>query len=410
MRKDRSKWHLRIWTIALILGITLGLIGWRQLITRMEKADPVNEKVDSSSEVVYVSEQQLKQISTDLIKEDLVTVDRKATGKVGFNEDRLTPVFTPYSGRVSELLANKGDAVKAGQPLVVLESPDYVAAQNDLATARSDVAKSRIGLKSAEIAAERARTLHNQEAIATKELQQTEADLARAQDELRRAEATLRAVENRILLFGKNPEDLASLGEHVDRRVVLRAPIPGIIVDRKIGPGQYVKPDSPDPIFLISDLTTLWVLVDVYESDLAATRLNTSVEVSVAAYSDRVFPARISFISPTVDPATRTVRVRCLVSNSDGLLKPEMFATVKIGSATQQRTALVPATAIIVDGDDSVVFVADGPARFLRRRIQVGHQVDRGAFVVDSGLRPGEAVATRGALLLNELGKSHSNR
>src|SRR5262244_1724353 len=180
--KHKSTWRLRISIIILIVGIILGPIGWRQLITRIEKADPVNEKVDSPPEAVSVDEQQLKQISTDLVKEDYVTVDRKATGKVGFNEDRLTPVFTPYSGRVSELLANKGDAVKAGQPLVVLESPDFVAAQNDLATAQSDVAKSRIGLKSAEIATERARTLHNQEAIATKELQQTEADLARAQD------------------------------------------------------------------------------------------------------------------------------------------------------------------------------------------------------------------------------------
>ena len=163
--KHKSKRRLRIWTIALIAGITLGLIGWHQLTTRMEKADSVNVKVDAPLEVVSVNEQQLKQISAEFVKQDFVTVDRKATGKVGFNEDRLTPVFTPYSGRVTELLANKGDAVKAGQPLVVLESADYVAAQNDLATARSDVAKGRIGLKSAEIAAERARTLHDQEAI-----------------------------------------------------------------------------------------------------------------------------------------------------------------------------------------------------------------------------------------------------
>jgi len=376
-------------------------------MSRMEKADSTNEKVDPPSDVVVVDEQQLKQVSTDLVKEDYVTVDRKATGKVGFNEDRLTPVLTPYSGRVSELLANKGDAVKAGQPLVVLESPDYVAAQNDLATARSDAAKSRIGLKSAEIAHERAQRLHDQEAIATKDLQQADADLARAQDELRRSEATLRAVENRILLFGKDPDDIASLGERVDRRVILRAPITGIIVERKIGPGQYVKPDSADPVFLISDLTTLWVLVDVYESDLNATHLNTPVEVRVAAYSDRVFPARISFISPTVDPATRTVRVRCLVPNSDGLLKPEMFATIKIGSAGQERAPLVPASAVIVDGDDTGVFVVEGPGRFRWRSIQLGHQVERGAFIIDSGLRPGEAVADRGALLLNELRKSH---
>jgi len=403
--RNTTKWYLRIGTIAVILGITLGVIGWRRVAGGALKPDPVNEKVDSPADVVVVDEQQIKQISTDLVKEDFITVDQKATGKIGFNEDRLTPVFAPYSGRVSELLVNKGDAVKAGQPLVVLESPDFVAAQNDLASARSDVAKAKIGLKSAQLAAERAQSLHDQEAISTKELQQAEADLARAQDEDHRAEATLKGVENRVLLFGKDPGELAALGEQVDRRIVLRAPISGIIVDRKIGHGQYVKPDLPDPLFLISDLTTLWVIVDVYENDLAAIRFNMPVEVSVAAYADRVFPARISFISPTVDPATRTVRVRCLLPNSDGSLKPEMFATVKIGAAVHQRAALVPAGAIINDGDASVVFVAEGERRFHRRRINLGPQVGHGAVVVESGLRPDEAVASRGALLLNELRK-----
>jgi cobalt-zinc-cadmium efflux system membrane fusion protein len=406
---DKSKRHLKIGTIALIVGITLGIIGWRRVTRGMETPDPVDERVDSPSDVVVVDEQQLKQISTVPVKQGFVTVDRKATGKIGFNEDRLTPVFTPYSGRVTELLVNKGDAVKAGQPLVVLESPDYVAAQNELASARSDVVKAKIGLKSAEVALERAQNLHNQEAISTKELQQSEADLARARDEDHRADATLKGVESRVLLFGKDPEDLANLGEHVDRRIVLRAPISGIIVDRKIGPGQYIKSDLPDPLFLISDLTTLWVIADVYESDVAAIRVNMPVEVSVAAYSGRVFPARISFISPAVDPATRTVRVRCLVPNSDGLLKPEMFATIKIGAAEHQQAPLVPASAIINDGDASVVFVAEGGRRFHRRPIHVGHQVEAGAFVVDSGLRSDEAVAIRGALLLNELRK-YSNK
>jgi membrane fusion protein, heavy metal efflux system len=407
--KDRNKWRRRIWMSAVILGITFGVIGWRRVTDRADKSDRVNEKVDSSSEVVVVNEEQLKHISTNPVKQGFVTVDRKATGKVGFNEDRLTPVFTPYSGRVSELLANKGDAVKAGQPLVVLESADYVAAQNDLAAARSDVAKAKIGLESAEVAAERARSLHNQEAISTKDLQQAEADLARAQDENRRAGATLQGVQNRVLLFGKDPEELAGLGDHVDRRIVLRAPISGIIVDRKIGPGQFVKPDLPDPLFLISDLTTLWVIADVYESDLAAIRFNMPVEVSVAAYADRVFPARITFINPTVDAATRTVRVRCLVSNSGGLLKPEMFATIKIGAAEQQRAPLVSGDAIVLDGDTPVVFVAEGPGRFRSRRVHLGQEVERGSFVVDSGLRADEMVATRGALLLNELRKSHGN-
>jgi cobalt-zinc-cadmium efflux system membrane fusion protein len=289
--------------------------------------------------------------------------------------------------------------------LVVLESPDYIAAQNDLASARSDVAKAKIGLDTAKVAVERARRLHDQEALATKDLQQAEADFARAQDEVRRADTALASVQNRLSLFGKGPEDIAKLGEHPDRQVVLPAPIPGTIVDRKIGSGQYVKSDSPDPLFLISDLTTLWVLVDVFESDLAGIRLNSTVEVSVAAYPDRVFPARISFISPTVDPTTRTVRVRCLVANPNGLLKPDMFATIKMGSALQAAMPTIPSSAVVAEGNDSFVFVAEGPGHFRPRRIQVGREIE-GGFIVDSGLHAGEMVATRGALLLSEISKS----
>jgi cobalt-zinc-cadmium efflux system membrane fusion protein len=340
-----------------------------------------------------------------MVQRRQVSIDRKATGKIAFNEDRLTPVFTPFPGRVIELSANKGDNVRAGQPLATIESPDFVAAQNDMVSARSDLTKANIGLNTAQVAEQRARRLHDQEALSTKDLQQAEADLARSQDDVRRAQAALATVENRLRLFGKDAQEIASLNERVDARVVMRAPIAGTIVDRKIGPGQYVKPDMPDPLFMISDLTTLWVLVDVFESDVAAIHLNMPVEVAVSAYPNRMFPARISFISPTVDPTTRTVRVRCLVPNPNGLLKPDMFATIKIASAGQQDVPIVPASAVVVEGNDSLVFVVDGTGRFRRRNVQVGREVE-GGLIVDSGLQPGEVIATRGALLLNELSKS----
>jgi cobalt-zinc-cadmium efflux system membrane fusion protein len=410
---DRPRHHVtprranKAWVIVVIAAaIAAGLIGWQRMAPRSEVAAHADEKPAApATDLITVDEKQLQQISTDAVKQRLVTVDRKATGKIGFNEDRMTPVFTPYAGRVIELLANKGDDVKVGQPLVVLESPDYIAAQNDLASARSDVAKAKIGLDTAKAGAERARRLHDQEALATKDLQQAEADFARAQDETHRADTALASIVNRLSLFGKGPEDIAKLEEHPDRQVVLPAPIPGTIVDRKIGSGQYVKPDSPDPLFLISDLTTLWVLVDVFESDLAGIRLNTPVEVSVAAYPDRVFPARISFISPTVDPTTRTVRVRCLVANPNGLLKPDMFATIKMGSALQAAMPTIPSSAVVAEGNDSLVFVSEGPGHFRPRRIQVGREIE-GGFIVDSGLHAGEIVATRGALLLSEISKS----
>jgi cobalt-zinc-cadmium efflux system membrane fusion protein len=400
-----NKMPRRLLTIAgLIVMLAAVFFGWQRWAPAPKASDRPAEKAPaekSASDTIAVNEQQLSQISTEAVRDRIVAVDRKATGKIGFNEDRLTPVFAPFSGRIVELQANKGDSVRSGQSLAIVESPDFVGAQNDLASARSDLVKANIGLSAAQVADQRAKRLHDQEAIATKDLQQAEADLARAQDDVRRSQAAVAAAENRLRLFGKEPDQTAS----VDPRVILRAPIPGTIVDRKVGPGQYVKPDSPDPLFLISDLSTLWVLVDVFESDVAAIHLNMPVEVSVGAYPDKVFPARISFISPTVDPTSRTVRVRCLVPNPNGLLKPDMFATIKIASAGHQPMATVPAGAVVVEGNDSLVFIAEGPGHFRRQVVRVGKEIE-GGFIIDSGLKSGDVIATRGALLLNELSKS----
>jgi cobalt-zinc-cadmium efflux system membrane fusion protein len=394
--------------LAIVLGSIAGVVLWQRSAARNKLAHSTAEAPKATTDLVVVDEQQLRQVSIEPVGARTITVDRNATGRVGFNEDRLTPVFTPYAGRVLELLVNKGASVGKNQSLVVLESPELVAAQNDLASARSDLAKAKIGLDTAQTVAARARRLHEQEAIATKDLQQAEADLTRAQDEYRRAQVGVAAVENRLSLFGKDPKEIAGLGERVDRRVVIRAPIAGTVVDRKIGPGQYVKPDAPDPLFLISDLATLWILADVYESDVAMVHLGAPVEVNVPAYPNRIFPAHISFISPTVDPATRTVRVRCLVQNPQGLLKPDMFATIKIGAAAQQSVPVIPASAVVTEGDSSLVFVEEGHGRFRQRKLQVRQEMG-GSVAIDTGLSVGERVVTRGALLMSELNKSQDH-
>jgi len=404
--KRRGRYLLPV-VIIIVLGLIAGWITWQHRLTRLRGLAPAAQAAPHESDVVTVNENQLRQVSVGQVIEQPVVVERNTTGKVSFNEDRLTPVFTPYAGRVLEVSAAKGASVRPGQPLLVLESPDLVVAQNDLTSARSDVAKAKIALETASTAAERARRLHEREALATKDLQQAEADLARAQDEYRRSQAALAAVENRLALFGKSGEEVARLGarpDGIDRRVVIRAPIAGTIVERKVGLGQYVKPDMPDPLFLISDLSTLWVFADVYESDLAGVHLHAPVEVSIAAYPGRTFTAHVSFISPTVDPTTRTVRVRCLVQNAGGLLKPDMFAQVKINSAQQQSALVVPAEAVVSEGNDAVVFVEEAPGRFRRQRVQVGHEAG-GRVVASGGLRPGERIVIRGALLLGELSK-----
>jgi membrane fusion protein, heavy metal efflux system len=362
-------------------------------------------------DVAAATGEQMRQITVEPVTERMFDGERETTGKVAFNEERMTPVFTPYAGRVLEVNAIKGAVVQSGKPLLTIESPDLVAVQNDLAAARSDENKARIALDTAQKVAERARSLHEREALATKDLQQAEADLSRAQDDLRRAEAAVRFVESRLALFGKNAGQLveASNSSGPDRLVVIRAPINGTIVERKVGSGQYVKPDTPEPLFTISDLSTVWVIADVFESYLAKIHIGQSVEITVPAYPERRFPARVSFINPTVDSETRMVHVRCSVPNPAGLLKPDMFARINIGAASPQRVAVVPTGAIFTKGADSFVFVEESPKQFRRRQVKPGRAMDD-ATVIEEGLRPGERVATRGVLLLNEIIESDGRK
>ncbi len=379
---------------------------------------PVASQADATSapaamppDVAVATGDQMQQISVEPVTERTLKMERETTGKVAFNEERMTPVFTPYAGRVLEVNAIKGAVVQAGQPLLTIESPDLVAAQNELALAHSDGNKARIALDAAQKTVERARSLHEREALATKDLQQAEADLSRAKDELRRAEAAVRFVESRLALFGKNASQLVEAGNSSgpDRRFVIRAPIDGTIVERKIGAGQYLKPDTPDPLFMISDLSTVWVIADVFESYLAKIRVGQSVEITVPAYPERRFPARVSFINPTVDTETRTVHVRCSVPNQGGLLKPDMFARINIGAASPRPVAVVPTGAIFTRGADSFVFVEEAPNRFHRRQVKPGRAMDD-ATVIEEGLRPGERVATRGVLLLNGIIESDGRK
>ena len=188
--------------------------------------------------------------------------------------------------------------------------------------------------------------------------------------------------------------------DQIDRRIEVRAPLAGTIVDRKVGPGQYIKPDTPDPLFLISDLSTVWVNADVYETYLPLIRMGAPVEITAAAYPDRKFPARITAINPTVDAATRTIHVRCLVTNSGGLLKPEMFASIRIGDTAKRKVNEVPTNAILTQGADSFVLLEESAGRFRRRPVKPGREI-QGYTVIENGLGPNDRVATTGVLLLN---------
>jgi membrane fusion protein, heavy metal efflux system len=402
LRKPRTR-HWFAAVVALAVAVVIAAFVARRQEARTDVAESP-AAVKPASDTIEASPEQMKQIHVDPVVDREIDQDLETTGKVGFNEDRMSPVFAPYSGRVLEVLANKGDVVKAGQTLLVIESPDLVATAHDLAEARSDVDKAKIALDIADKAAARARNLHSVDALATKDLQSAESDLARAKEDLRRANAAVTVMRNKLSLFGKNADEIRSLEDatsnEMDRRVEVRAPLAGTIVDRKVGPGQYIKPDMPDPMFLIGDLSNVWVNADVYESHLQQVRIGAPATITVAAYPDREFPARISAINPTLDPSTRTIRVRCLVPNPAGLLKPEMFASMRIGNSVKRKVKAVPSTAVITQGSDSFVLREEPDGRFKRRQVKPGREVE-GYVVIEDGLASNDRVVTSGALLLN---------
>jgi cobalt-zinc-cadmium efflux system membrane fusion protein len=392
-----SRRHVYVVIAVVMIAIFAGMVLWQHYAVPPKEAAKGTE-VPAATDVVQVDESQMKNLVVEPVTVREMNVNRVVTGKVGFNEDRLTPIYPGYTGRVVEVLANKGDVVSRGKPLLIVESPEFVAAQNDLAQARADVDKAAVNLKTAQASVERARNLFAQEAISKKDLQDAESGLVLAQGEQQRSQAELRVSEAKMGLFGKEPGEINEL-KAGDSRVTISAPIAGTIVDRQVGPGQIIRPDAANPLLQISDLSVLWVQADIFESDLASIRLGSPVEISVESYPNRKFSARISYIDPRVDPTTRTVHVRCQVNNPGGVLKPDMFAEVKINS-TRRPVPVVPSSAVLAVGDKTMVLVEETPGHFRRTPVRVGDEVN-GTVIVQDGLKAGERVVTQGALLLN---------
>ena len=357
-----------------------------------------------SSDVAIATDAQRPNLVVEKALAGNATSPRDIAGRVTFDEEQVTPVFPPYAGRMAEIFAKKGDRVTRGQALFRMDCPDLINAQNDLITARADVEKGRLGVDLARAGHRRNLVLKENGSVALKEVEQSAAELARSEGELRRALAAQSAVEQRLALFERTVAAAGSNGK-VERTITVAAPIDGTVVDRKIGPGQYVRADAADPALLIANLSRLWVVADVFETDLAAIHAGLAATISVTAYPDRTFSAEVSAISPTVDAATRTVKVRCQVDNTSGLLKPDMFATVHLDLTTRRGVVIVPASAVVMAGDDRVVFIEQSPGHYQRRRVHVEPCGPDRCAVID-GLESAARVVTRGAILLEESLKS----
>jgi cobalt-zinc-cadmium efflux system membrane fusion protein len=301
------------------------------------------------------------------------------TGRVVWDEDATVRVFSPVSGRVARIAADLGTSVGRGSVLAVLASPDFGQAQAEAARAKADV-------EAAERAVARARLLYERGATPRKDLEQAEAEAARTRAESERTQARLR-------LWGGRPQAAV-----VDESFPLTSPVRGKVVERNLNPGQEVRSDASTPLFVISDPSRLWVLLDVTERDLPDILLGAELLIRTPAYPDHSFPGRLDRLSAALDPATRTARARGRVRNPGGLLKAEMYVTVEVIRSSTPRLVL-PARAVIQEAGRRYVFVEEGPGRYRRVAVSAGPERE-GAVPVLSGLGESARVVTQGSLLL----------
>jgi membrane fusion protein, heavy metal efflux system len=330
--------------------------------------------------------------------------DERATdGKIAINEDTTTPIFSPFSGRVSKLIARPGDFVERGAPLFAIEASEFVQGHNDLITAVAGVEKARSRLLLAQTAEKRQRELQAIRGGALKDLEQAQSDLVGAQGDLRSAEIALAAVRNRLRILGRSDDDIAKL-EKTDRigaETIVSAPIAGTIIQRKVGLGQYINAGASDPVFTVGNLSTVWLIANVRESDAPRMKVGAPVEVTVLAFPGRVFNAKLAYVAPALDPNTRRLPVRAEIQNTNRELLPEMFASFRIVSGDDRLMPAVPADAIVYEGANARVWIARPDSKtVVSREITVGDTIN-GLVEVRKGLSVGETVVTSGTLFID---------
>jgi cobalt-zinc-cadmium efflux system membrane fusion protein len=330
--------------------------------------------------------------------------DERATdGKIAINDDTTTPVYSPFSGRVSRLIAKPGDHVERGQPLFAIEASEFVQGQNDLVTAVAGVDKAKSRLALAQQVEKRQKELLAIRGGALKDLEQAQSDLVNAQGDMRAAEIALAASRNRLRILGRSDEEIEHL-EKIDRigaETIVSAPIGGTVIQRKVGLGQYINTGGNDPVFTVGNLSTVWLVANVRESDAPKMRLGAPVEVSVLAYPGRIFNAKLSYVAPALDPNTRRLPVRAEIENPGRELLPEMFASFRIVSGDNRLMPAVPQEAVVYEGAQARVWVARPDQKaVVTRPIEVGATTN-GLVEVRKGVSVGETVVASGTLFID---------
>ena len=313
----------------------------------------------------------------------------QTNGKVQFNEERLVRVNAPLTGRVVEVLARPADVVEPGRRLLMLDSPDLGSVKADYAKAVSDLERSEKALNLA-------RDLFEVKANSEKEIREAENDYRKAVAEKERA-------VSRLLALGVPEAQLKDVASRTDAttKIVVRAPRGGVIVERNVTTGQVVsfgQSDTPTNLFVIADLSSMWVFADVYEPDVPKVRLGQVFTITPPCCPDERFEGKVTHISDSVDPQTRTVKVRAVVPNRSRMLKAEMFVRVTIDTGSTTVLA-IPQSAVHVEEGHTFVLVEKAKDDYERRPVKLGADLD-GTIEVLEGITAQDRIVSTGSILL----------
>jgi cobalt-zinc-cadmium efflux system membrane fusion protein len=300
--------------------------------------------------------------------------------RITYDDNYTARVFSSIAGRVVKIAAEAGQQVKAGDPLLWIDSPDYASGASDSLKADADLLRKKE-------AYERAKLLFDAKGLARKDLESAEADWRQADAEAQRAKARMKNLSSNEVATAEG-------------KFILRSPISGIISERQVNAGSEVRPDAPNSLFVITNTSHVWVVADLPEQQIGKVKVGQPISVEVDAYPNEFFPGKVTVISETLDPVMRRLQVRCEVDNSQHKLKPEMYARISPIIDAKSKLPRVPNTALFTQGLYSFLFVEQTPGVLQRRRVTLGMQ-DADVTYIKEGLRAGERVVTSGALLLN---------
>ena len=351
---------------------------------------------------ITLGDQELNTVKVEVVGTREFGVSRDAVGKIAFNDDATVPVFPPYQGRITQLYAKPGQDVTKGQILFEIDSPDLVTAESSLITAVGNLQQAKGQLDLTTRALARARELIAAKAMAERDLEQAVADHNAADAGYKGAAGALNGARDAVRIFGKTDAEIRRIEEthRIDSRMPVPSPISARVTSRQAGPGQFVQPGG-NPVYTVADLSTVWMIAKVAETDIPLIHLGQEADVKVLAFPGRTFRGKITYIAASVDPDTHRVLVRSEIPDPGHELLPEMFATFVIRTGRTYTSPAMPAGGVVREGDGTMtVWVTSDGHRFDRRTVRIGLQEDDFDQVLD-GLKAGESVATDGALFLS---------